>query len=56
MTPWLSDDQIPAEVFIAAALAELQGGQENGSVPAAAKNDPYSPWTRLKGFRMGMGK
>jgi len=48
--------EAPLEALIAAALLEMHAGgsghSPNGS-PAAA--DPYSPWARPSGFRLGAG-
>ncbi|MFN8455244.1 MAG: acetyl-CoA carboxylase biotin carboxylase subunit [Anaerolineae bacterium] len=56
---WQPADSAPPDVaLIAAALAELreeQGGVEAGKRGTMEINgDPYSPWRRLRGFRVGV--
>jgi acetyl-CoA carboxylase biotin carboxylase subunit len=47
-------DQVPAEALIAAALSELLGAAPNGAdANMPATDDPYNPWARGSGFRMG---
>jgi acetyl-CoA carboxylase biotin carboxylase subunit len=52
---WSAGKEVPTEVLLAAALLELQpvnkpaGGDEENP-------DPYSPWARADGFRIGGGR
>ncbi|TAK12303.1 MAG: acetyl-CoA carboxylase biotin carboxylase subunit [Anaerolineae bacterium] len=52
---WRPATSVPPAALIAAALAELRApASSNGATPAADA-DPYSPWARPTGFRMGGG-
>jgi acetyl-CoA carboxylase biotin carboxylase subunit len=54
---WKFDGEVPPAVVIAGALAELYGSQPMGTGAGTQPgNDPYSPWARLTGFRMGEGR
>ena len=49
-------EQVPAEVLITAAIAEIEGAAAAGNIGGlAAEDDPNSPWGRKSGFRMGGG-
>ncbi|KAA3646431.1 MAG: acetyl-CoA carboxylase biotin carboxylase subunit [Chloroflexi bacterium] len=56
MNPWLPDEYVPVEALIAAAISEFHSPSNTGANLSTSENDPYSPWKRLKGFRMGMGQ
>lgn len=51
------EETIPVAALVAAALVEMNGGAAQVSTSATtAEDDPYSPWKRGDGFRMGGGK
>jgi acetyl-CoA carboxylase biotin carboxylase subunit len=49
---WEPTREIPPQVLIAAALAELEQHTETAA-PAFAARDPFSPWQSTNGFRLG---
>ncbi|HZQ09049.1 MAG TPA: acetyl-CoA carboxylase biotin carboxylase subunit [Anaerolineae bacterium] len=49
---WKPITEIPQEVWIAAALLDLQQSASASVLPTAA-NDPYSPWQSANAFRIG---
>ncbi len=53
---WLpKDEDVPDEVLIAAAMAEISMLTENSQIDGelGANNDRYNPWGRYKDFRIG---
>jgi 3-methylcrotonyl-CoA carboxylase alpha subunit len=48
-------EETPAEVFALAALAELLRESEEALSMAARHEDPYSPWHKRDGWRLGSG-
>lgn len=59
LAEWQADGRpMPDEVLIAAALSDLLDSQAVtavGAAAAASVGDPYSPWARRDGFRLGGG-
>jgi 3-methylcrotonyl-CoA carboxylase alpha subunit len=45
--------QVPESAFIAVACAELLAQEAQAIADAGASNDPYSPWGRSDGWRLG---
>ncbi|MBI3536126.1 MAG: acetyl-CoA carboxylase biotin carboxylase subunit, partial [Chloroflexi bacterium] len=52
---WKPFAEIPPPALIAAALDELRG-QNDAAESRGTKVDPYNPWQRADGFRIGMAE
>jgi 3-methylcrotonyl-CoA carboxylase alpha subunit len=48
-------EDVPAEVFVLAALEELLRESQQARTRAAAEADPYSPWKARDGWRLNSG-
>lgn len=57
MAGWRGPDEVPDVVLIAAALQLRATGGADNPAPAvgAGRSDPYSPWDRGDGYRIGGG-
>jgi acetyl/propionyl-CoA carboxylase alpha subunit len=56
LTAWSGAEMLPDAGLLAAALAELELGPPAVDGRGVAENDPYSPWKKPSGFRIGGGQ